>query len=807
MASLTLITPPDVWMTGFGNFSFFYLKADFGLVRVLQMLWRLNFLVLCLCWTQGTTYLLYYICLLHTYYFFVVYGTMRIGKEWNYTKWGIRVKLLVLALVIFVVWDVDSGIFALVHRPFFSETPVLGGTLGGLWEWYFRSTLDHWSTFYGMVFALNYPVVNLFFRKVEALSLAQHVAVKAVLGAAFAVAFYTWAMGPLRQEKFTYNQTNPYYGIVPLTAYIFFRNLTPWLRRHSMDLLHEVGKTTLETYLMQHHIWLTSNAKSLLILIPGWPKVNFLLVSILYVLVSRKLYRITLYLRGMLLPDDRSACLRNLGALVAILGAAWAVAFVLRAVGLLDLTSVGLGSVASGLLLYSAIVRRTGSANEAADPAVQASGPLIPASGALSVVLIGIVWQYAITHGAVKSGPLPSSCAAYIHGGSWVRFDSCTEDASGAAYREKSISAFGSCAPQGYQQAWGWEAAPASSHCRFAQRDSKSILKRLNGRRVVYVGDSVVRHLYHSMRRQVGDSAAGMYNTTMGKWSDYSNSYGKATLDFRWAPFANQTAHVLNQIAEEQTRPDLIVVGGGPWDRLHNFKLGNDRAHTEASIEDVATSMRQLKSTAVPLVWVVPTTINTLGLLTDEKRDNIREEQMESFRELYVDKGVLRAASFVLDGRRFTSSRVQESYDGVHYPLEVYDAGSQILANALDWLLPAENISDPFTPPRPGKMANYSLGLWTLALACIGLFLFDGFLGVSYLAACVAPTVLPYRLFNEAYTTLHSRMNLPPIPGVSHDPSPDSLDMGASHRSTKSKDSDSGDDDDESKPLVELKLV
>jgi hypothetical protein len=49
-----------VWMTGFGNFSFFYLKADYGVVRVLQMLWRLNFLVLFLCLTQGTTYILYY---------------------------------------------------------------------------------------------------------------------------------------------------------------------------------------------------------------------------------------------------------------------------------------------------------------------------------------------------------------------------------------------------------------------------------------------------------------------------------------------------------------------------------------------------------------------------------------------------------------------------------------------------------------------------------------------------------------------------------------------------------------------------
>ena len=29
-----------VWMTGFGNFQFFYVKKDFGWLRVIQMLWR-----------------------------------------------------------------------------------------------------------------------------------------------------------------------------------------------------------------------------------------------------------------------------------------------------------------------------------------------------------------------------------------------------------------------------------------------------------------------------------------------------------------------------------------------------------------------------------------------------------------------------------------------------------------------------------------------------------------------------------------------------------------------------------------------
>ena len=102
--SIRIMITCYVWMTGFGNFSFFYLKGDYSIIRVVQMLWRLNFLVVFLCLTQGTTYILYYICPLHTFFFIMVYVTMRIGKQWNYSKYGLRMKLSLVALVIFFVW-------------------------------------------------------------------------------------------------------------------------------------------------------------------------------------------------------------------------------------------------------------------------------------------------------------------------------------------------------------------------------------------------------------------------------------------------------------------------------------------------------------------------------------------------------------------------------------------------------------------------------------------------------------------------------------------------------------------------------
>jgi hypothetical protein len=49
--------------------------------------------------------------------------------------------------------------------------------------------------------------------------------------------------------------------------YVFFR----WLlinRSVYLVPLHNIGKTTLETYLLQHHLWLSSNAKSVPLLQP-----------------------------------------------------------------------------------------------------------------------------------------------------------------------------------------------------------------------------------------------------------------------------------------------------------------------------------------------------------------------------------------------------------------------------------------------------------------------------------------------------------------------------------------------------------
>lgn len=514
---------------------------------------------------------------------------------------------------------------------------------------------------------------------------------------------------------------------------------------------------------MQHHIWLTSNAKSLLTFIPGWPKMNFLVVSIVYYSASRRLYQLTLFLRGMILPNDRSASIRNLVGMCLAIGCCFGLAVALSTVELLDLLSVGLCSIGVGVSLV-VLVTTTTSSTQSDGSVTSGSTPLLrlgsPILGCLAVFAFGTVWHHMAATGAGKIIPLQDTCENAVQRGVWVPANGCNEGSRGTSYRNYGVASLGTCDVY----TWGWKADSSLGHCRFARREPKALLKLLRNRNVTFVGDSVLRHLYHAACRQLGDTAAGAYNTTMQKWSDFSHTYGSTAMEFRWAPFVSDLSEIVDRILVQDMKPDLLVIGGGAWDRLHKYNTSEEKTTLQDIVATLARQLDQLTE-EISTTWVVPTTINTWGLMTPEKRLNIREDQMKLFREMYDDKGVTSSVSFVLDGTSFTVDRVQESYDGVHYPLAVYDGGAQILANAMDWLVDTGGVSvdDEFIPPTPGSMDNPWLGMGMLFFVFLGILLFDGFLGVSYVAALVVPQASPRRLYFEAFSLLHQRANLPSI--------------------------------------------
>ena len=250
---IRLMVASYLFMTGYGHTLYFLQKNDYSLKRVTNVLLRLNLLSCVLPYAMRTDYMFYYFAPLTSFWFLIVYLTMRFQHEKNSSTLFVLGKIaisLIFTLAFIHINGLLESIFAL-----FGRTCNIHWSLH---EFRFRVSLDMFIVHTGMLFALwqhhsyhnsqsLYPSQN---RLLTLLSL-------------FTILTYPILLHKLPTKPIS-NFFHPFLSPLPVLAYAHLRTSTSFLRCSLSRASAGLGRCSLETFTLQFHIWLAADTKALL---------------------------------------------------------------------------------------------------------------------------------------------------------------------------------------------------------------------------------------------------------------------------------------------------------------------------------------------------------------------------------------------------------------------------------------------------------------------------------------------------------------------------------------------------------------
>ncbi|XP_068950594.1 N-acetylneuraminate 9-O-acetyltransferase [Petaurus breviceps papuanus] len=317
-----------LFQTGYGHFSYFWIKGDFGIHRVCQVLFRLNFLVVVLCIVMDRPYQFYYFVPLVTVWFLVIYVTLALWPQITQKKangscfWhlGLLMKLAFLLICIcFLAYS--QGAF----EKIFSLWPLSKcfELNGNVYEWWFRWKLDRYVVFHGMLFAFVYLALQkrqvLSEGKGEPLLPSRMSNVLLFVSVVSFLTYSIWASSC--KTKTECNELHPAVSVVQILAFILIRNIPGYVRSVYSSFFAWFGKISLELFICQYHIWLAADTRGILVLIPGSPMLNITVSTFIFVCVAHEISRITNDLAQILIPKESTVLWKRLACIAGFFSA------------------------------------------------------------------------------------------------------------------------------------------------------------------------------------------------------------------------------------------------------------------------------------------------------------------------------------------------------------------------------------------------------------------------------------------------------------------------------------------------------
>lgn len=295
-AVIRILVASYLYMAGFGHTMFFYQKADYSLRRCASVLIRLNLLSSMLSYVMGTDYLFYYFAPLVSFWYLVIYFTMKIGSTKNTSTLFMGGKILVSAALTTALMR-TPGVF----EKLFS---ILEKTCHIRWnvtEWRFRLQLDAYIVYVGMICGVLFIKISFVlggqpaeFKIFSFLHRHWFIVRLAAVGLALIILPTFWHLARQSQNKYNYNHRVPFISCLPILSFVILRNSNRYARNFHSSLFAWLGRHSLETFTLQFHIWLAADTKALLALsifgrnqdfINGrWP--DFALLTMIFLWVS-----------------------------------------------------------------------------------------------------------------------------------------------------------------------------------------------------------------------------------------------------------------------------------------------------------------------------------------------------------------------------------------------------------------------------------------------------------------------------------------------------------------------------------------
>lgn len=262
-----------VWMTGFGNFLYFDKKKDFSIQRIVSMSIRINYFPILLSLATGVSLDLYYVVPLHTEGFFMTlitcYLAIKLQDSYGMSYWNSRFTAIFLSLM--------------VHVAFY-ETPAVDVLKIFSDEIHFRFQADKYSAWIGILCGALMGKISEYMSWAYGNVHNVGVAWTQRFVGVFLIAVWYFGFGYL-DDKYVYNPVHPYVFVIALTGFLMLRNSSKYLAECHSEFLEFLGRNTLETYVLQFHLFMNHKVQHIPVFIPGSGADGHIALRILNMLV------------------------------------------------------------------------------------------------------------------------------------------------------------------------------------------------------------------------------------------------------------------------------------------------------------------------------------------------------------------------------------------------------------------------------------------------------------------------------------------------------------------------------------------